>query len=152
LSWPLNGRRPRAGDVAVGSVAVLGVCMVVIRPGFLLDPVGVLAAVGANLSFALGVVLTKRYPAPPHRIAAAGWQLVISGLILLPLAVIVEGPPPTPTIRAAVGFGYLSLAATGLAFILWFNGIRRLPTPAPPLLGLAAPVTGAILGWVILGQ
>ena len=152
LSWPLNGRRPRAGDVALGSVAALGVGMVVIRPGFLLDPVGVLAAVGANLSFSLGVVLTKHCPAPPHRLAAAGWQLLVSGVILLPLAAIIEEPPPAPTVRVAAGFAYLSLAATGLAFMLWFNGIRRLPTPAPPLLGLAAPVTGAILGWVVLGQ
>ena len=36
--------------------------------------------------------------------------------------------------------------------MLWFNGIRRLPAAAPPLLGLAAPVTGAVLGWVVLGQ
>ena len=36
--------------------------------------------------------------------------------------------------------------------MLWFNGIRRLPAAAPPLLGLAAPVTGALLGWVVLGQ
>ena len=35
---------------------------------------------------------------------------------------------------------------------MWFTGIRRLPAPAPPLLGLAAPVTGAVLGWVVLGQ
>src|SRR6185295_13801088 len=37
-------------------------------------------------------------------------------------------------------------------FIVWFNGVRRLPPVAPPLLGLAAPITGAALGWAILGQ
>jgi drug/metabolite transporter (DMT)-like permease len=52
------------------------------------DAPGVLAAVGANLSFSIGVVLTKR-------------------------------------------FAYLSLAATALAFVFWFNGIRRLPAAAP---------------------
>jgi hypothetical protein len=33
-----------------------------------------------------------------------------------------------------------------------FDGIRRLPAMAPPLLGLAAPVRGAAIGWVALGQ
>lgn len=36
--------------------------------------------------------------------------------------------------------------------MLWFNGIRRLPAGAPPLLGLAAPITGATLGWALLGE
>ena len=47
---------------------------------------------------------------------------------------------PTAADRGDVaGFAYLSLVGTALAFVLWFNGIRRLPTSAPPLLGLAAP-------------
>ncbi len=54
--------------------------------------------------------------------------------------------------RNIAGFAYLSLVGTAAAFILWFNGIRRLPATSPPLLGLAAPVTGAVLGWVVLGQ
>jgi probable blue pigment (indigoidine) exporter len=152
LAWRIARRRPRPLELAIGGVAALGVALVVIRPGAGLDPVGVLAAVGANVSFAVGVVLTKRFPAPANRLAATGWQLLISGVILVPLTANVEGAPPPLTGRNVAGFAYLSLAATALAFVLWFNGIRRLPTAAPPLLGLAAPVTGAALGWVVLGQ
>jgi hypothetical protein len=100
------------------------------------------------VSFAIGVVLTKRYPTPPNRLAATGWQLLIGGAILLPLTAIVEGAPPALTERNLAGFAYLSMVGTALAFIVWFNGIRRLPSAAPPLLGLAAPITGAALGWV----
>src|SRR4029078_5551161 len=42
--------------------------------------------------------------------------------------------------------------ATGLAFVVWFAGIRRLPASAPPLLRLAAPVTAAGLGWSAKGE
>jgi probable blue pigment (indigoidine) exporter len=121
-------------------------------PAAALDPVGVLAAVGANVSFAVGVVLTKRFPTPPNRLAATGWQLLLGGAILLPLTAIVDGGPPSVTWHNMAGFAYLSVVATALAFVLWFNGVRRLPTVAPPLLGLAAPITGAALGWAILGQ
>lgn len=152
LAWRIARRRPRPLELVVGGVAALGVALVVIRPGAGLDPVGVLAAIGANVSFAVGVVLTKRFPAPANRLAATGWQLLISGVVLVPLTAIVEGAPPSLTGRNVAGFAYLSLVATALAFVLWFNGIRRLPTAAPPLLGLAAPATGAVLGWAILGQ
>jgi probable blue pigment (indigoidine) exporter len=152
FSWQIARRRPRLLELVVGSFAALGVALVVIRPSAGLDPVGVLAAIGANVSFAVGVVLTKRFPAPSNRLAATGWQLLMSGVILVPLTVVAEGAPPTLTGRNVAGFAYLGLAATALAFVLWFNGIRRLPTAAPPLLGLAAPVTGAMLGWAILDQ
>jgi probable blue pigment (indigoidine) exporter len=153
-SWLATGCRPRPRDLAVGLAAAVGVGLVVIRPGAGLDPVGVLAAVAANVSFATGVVLTRRFPAPApaHRLAATGWQLLLGGVLLVPLALAVEGPPPALTGGNVAGFAYLSLVGTALAYLLWFEGIRRLPAAAPPLLGLAAPVTGAVLGWVILGQ
>jgi len=152
LTSLVTGRRPRVLDLAIGCVAALGVGLVVIRPGADLDPVGLLAAIGANVSFAVGVVLTKRFPAPSNRLAATGWQLLIGGVILVPLTAAVEGAPPSLTGHNVAGFAYLSLVGTALAFVLWFNGIRRLPAAAPPLLGLAAPITGAVLGWSILGQ
>jgi probable blue pigment (indigoidine) exporter len=152
LSWLIVGRRPRALDLAVGAVAALGVGLVVIRPGAGPDPVGLLAAVGANVSFAVGVVLTKRFPTPSSRLASTGWQLLMGGAILVPLTSLVEGAPPALTAGNVAGFAYLSLVATALAFMLWFNGVRRLTAAAPPLLGLAAPVTGAVLGWALLGQ
>ena len=152
LTWLIARRAPRPVDVVVGAVAAVGVGLVVVRPGAGLDVVGVLAAVGANVSFAIGVVLTRRFPTPPHRIAATGWQLLLGGTVIVPLMVLAEGAPPALTGRSIAGFAYLSLAGTALAFVVWFNGIRRLPAAAPPLLGLAAPVTGAVLGWVLLGQ
>lgn len=152
LTWLIAGHRPRVLQVAVGVAAAVGVALVVIRPGAGLDPVGVLAAVGANVSFATGVVLTKRFPAPGNRLAATGWQLLLGGVLLVVVTAVVEGAPPPVTPRNVAGFGYLSLVGTALAFVLWFNGIRRLPSAAPPLLGVTAPVTGAVLGWAVLGQ
>lgn len=152
LTWLLNRARPRPRDLAVGSVAALGVGLIVLRPAAGLDSVGVLAAIAANVSFAIGVVLTKRFPPPPNRVAATGWQLLLGSALLAPLAWYLEGPPPALTGVNLVGLAYLGLVATGGAFVLWFRGISRLPAAAPPLLGLAAPVTGAALGWLVLGE
>jgi probable blue pigment (indigoidine) exporter len=152
LTWLIVGDRPHSIDLGIGAIAAVGVGLIVVRPDANVDTLGVLAAVGANVSFAIGAVLTKRYPTPPNRLAATGWQLLLSGLILVPLVVAFEGLPPTVTITNVAGFAYLSLAGTALAFVLWFNGIRKLPVVAPPLLGLAAPITGAAAGWVVLSE
>jgi probable blue pigment (indigoidine) exporter len=149
---PLANRRPTAGELAVGAIAAVGVAMVVVRPGADVDPLGVAAAVAANVSFAAGVVLTKRWPSPSRRLAATGWQLLFGGALLVPLTAAIEGSPPGLSATNVAGLGYLTLVATALAFVVWFSGIERLPAPAPPLLGLAAPVTGAVLGWLLLGQ
>jgi probable blue pigment (indigoidine) exporter len=152
LSWLVVGRRPRPAELAVGAVAAFGVALVVIRPGAGLDPVGVVMALGANVSFAFGVVFTKRFPTPPNRLAATGWQLSVAGAALLVLALGSGAAPTGVSVPNVVGFAYLAVVATAVAYVLWFDGIRKLPAAAPPLLGLAAPVTGAALGWLVLGQ
>ena len=152
LSWAIIGRRPRVAETLIGAAAAVGVALVVVRPGATFDLVGLLAATGATVSFAVGVVLTKRIPAAPNRLASTGWQLLIGGVPLAALAVVVEGAPPELSFTNVIGFAYLSLIGTALAFVLWFSGICRLPTAAPPLLGLAAPLTGVTLGWLVLDQ
>ena len=151
-SWVLVRRRPTARDVGIGAAAMVGVAMVAIRPGADLDAVGLLAALAANVSFAVGVALTGSLARPANRLLSTGWQLLIGGAITLPLTLLIEGAPPAMTIEHLAGFAYLSGVATALAFVLWFDGIRRLPSTTPPLLGLAAPFTGALLGWLLLSQ
>ena len=152
ISSLLGVARPRRRDLVIGALAALGVALVVIRPNASIDPIGVLAAIGANVSFSVGVVLTKKLPNPASRVGSTGWQLLLSAAVLVPLAALTEGRPPALTATNLAGFAYLSLVTTGIAFVLWFTGIRRLPTQAPPLLGLAAPITGAALGWLMLHQ
>jgi probable blue pigment (indigoidine) exporter len=152
LSWLMNRQRPKRRDIVIGLVAAFGVALVTTKPGAHLSVTGLLAAIAANVSFALGVVLTKRFPPPTDRLAATGWQLLLGGVVLVPLALIAEGSPPQIDARNVVGFAYLGLIGTALAFSLWFNGIRKLPTTTPPLLGLASPVTGALMGWLIRNQ
>lgn len=148
----LDQRPVRAVDIGVGTLALIGVSMVVIRPGAGIDPIGVTAATGANVSFAVGVVLTKRWALDGPRVALTGWQLLLGSVMVAPLALLVEGRPQAMSLTNVAGFAHLSLLATGMAFALWFRGVERLPAAAPPLLGLAAPVTGAALGWLLLAE
>lgn len=126
--------------------------MVVVRPGAQIDPIGVIAAIGANVSFSIGVVFTKRFAVQGDRLTRTGIQLLLSAIVIVPVALLVEGRPPPMSTDSIAGLGYLILLATGAAFAMWFNGIPRLPSQAPPVLGLAAPITGATLGWIVLDE
>jgi probable blue pigment (indigoidine) exporter len=54
------------------------------------------------------------------------WQLVAGSIVLLPAALLVEGAPPALPAPSALGFAYLTLIATALAYVAWFAGLRRL--------------------------
>ncbi|MEO1056457.1 MAG: EamA family transporter [Actinomycetota bacterium] len=152
IGGAVDRQRPRRRDILVGVAAAAGVAMVVIRPGAEIDAIGVGAALLANVSFAIGVVLAKRDTTTPHLIGGTGWQMLFASVLLVPLALIVEGAPTALESRHVAGGFYLGVIATGVAFVLWYRGIPRLPAAAPPLLGLAAPITGATLGWIVLGE
>lgn len=152
IGFAAFGRRVRRGELVAAVLAAVGVALVVVRPGAGFDLVGVLAALGATGSFATGVVLTKAWPPPADRVRDTGWQLLVAGVPLLLLALLVDGAPARPDLAALVGYAHLSMVGTALAYVLWFRGIERLPATAPPLLGLAAPLTGAVLGWVVRGE
>lgn len=152
LTRLLGGGPPPRRDLLVGAAAAVGVALVALRPGASVDVVGLLTVLAATTSFAVGAVLTRRFGPPVDRVTATGVQLVLGALVLIPAAALTGAAPPALEVRTVTAVAYLSVVATGLAFVLWFDGIGRLPAVTPPLLGLANPVTGATLGWILLEQ
>ncbi|SBV29715.1 probable blue pigment (indigoidine) exporter [Micromonospora krabiensis] len=146
------GERPRALAAAVA--APLGVTLVVLRPGAGLDPVGVAAGLAGTAAMATGLVLARRWGRPPgvSTLTVTGWQLTAGGLMVVPLALAVEGHPPVPDLPALAGYTWLTLAGTALAYVLWFRGATRLPVTQVSLLGALSPLTAAALGWLALDQ
>lgn len=71
---------------------------------------GLAAALGAAISMASEVVLTKRWGRPAPLLLFTGWQLGAGGLLLAPLALVLEGPPPRLGLTDAAGFVYLGLS------------------------------------------
>ncbi len=153
LASGLLGERLTARSLIAGVAGVAGVSLLVLRAGARLDALGVAAALGGAAVMAAGVVLSKRWTSPAPLLATTGWQLVAGGLLLLPVAFLVEGPPPaTLTAANLAGYGYLTLIGAALAYALWFRGIRALSPTHVTFLGLLSPVVATTLGWLVLGQ
>jgi probable blue pigment (indigoidine) exporter len=101
---------------------------------------------------AAGTVLSRKWQPPVPPLSFAAWQLTAGGLILLPLALIVEPDLPplsTLSIAALVWLGLIGAAAT---YGIWLRGIARLEPGAVSMLGLMSPVTAVALGWLWLDQ
>ncbi|WP_404869548.1 EamA family transporter [Kitasatospora griseola] len=154
LAVPLLGERFGRRALLAGTVGVFGVALVVLRATARLDAIGVLAGLAGAGAMAAGTVLTKRWGRPEGvgPLALTGWQLTAGGLLLLPVAALVEGAPPALGGTNLLGYGYLAVANTALAYWVWFRGIGRLPATSVAFLGLLSPVSAAVIGWAALGQ
>ena len=96
MTTGLLGERLRLRTAFAGIAGVCGVGLLALRANAQLDWVGVVAAVGGAAVMASGV-LSKRW-APTSAapvLATTGWQLTAGGLLLLPLALLVEGVATT---------------------------------------------------------
>ncbi|MET7366678.1 EamA family transporter [Streptomyces sp. NPDC005566] len=152
IAWGLVAERPHARHLAGAGVGAGGVALMLLTGAASVAPLGVIASVAAMLLSSLGYILAKRWGGEVDVLASTSWQLIAGGLLLLPFAVVVEGAPPDLDGPALLGFGYVSVVATAVAFAAWFAGLRHLPAATVGLVGLLNPVTGVLLGTVIAGE
>ncbi len=142
----------RARSVGAGLTGMAGVALLVLRADAALDTAGVIFGLAGAASMATGVVLTRRWGRPVPLLAFTSWQLVAGGLVLAPIALIVEGLPPMPTATNLAGFAWLTVIGTVAAYVLWFRGVQAIPVARVSMLGLVSPLVASLLGFVALDQ
>lgn len=154
LAVVVLSERPSVWRLMWGGIGVVGVALVVLGPQAGLDVLGVTAGLGGAVSMGLGVVLTKRWGRPDgvSALSLAGWQLTGAGLLLIVPALVIDGVPTGIDAMAVAGYSWLGLVGGLAAYVVWFEGIRRLPVTPTALLGLLSPLTAALLGHVVAGE
>jgi probable blue pigment (indigoidine) exporter len=146
------GTPVRTGAVVAAATGVLGVALLLIGPEASLDPLGVAAGLGGAASMAAGTVLSRKWQPPVSALAFTAWQLTAGGLVLLPLALILEPPLPPLSGTNLMGLIWLGLVGAAATYVLWFRGVARLEPGAVSMLGMMSPVSAVALGWLWLGQ
>jgi probable blue pigment (indigoidine) exporter len=131
---------------------LIGVGMLVLGPSAGLDPIGIAAAMLGALSMAAGTVLTRKWQPPVSPLTFTAWQLTAGGLLLIPVALIVEPGFPMPTATNIAGLIWLGLIGAALTYFLWFRGIAKLGPTTVTSFGFLSPTSAVLLGWIILGQ
>jgi probable blue pigment (indigoidine) exporter len=144
--------RPGRAVLYAALVGTAGVALLTLSARARLDPLGVGAMIVATSMMGLGIVLTKKWGQPESPLVLAGWQLSVGGLALVPVTLLGEGLPSSLSGRNVLGFAYLGIVGTALAYALWFRGIDRLAPTSLSLLGLTNPLVATLGGLLILGQ
>jgi probable blue pigment (indigoidine) exporter len=152
LSASVLGTPIRLVHVGASALGTIGVTLLVAGAAIHLDAIGLAAALGAAASMAAGIVLTKRWGRPVSLLVFTGWQLLAGGLVLLMPTLLIEGVPDRITPVNVLGYVYLGLIGSCVAYAIWFRGIERLPAAAISFLGLLSPVVATALGYLYLGE
>jgi drug/metabolite transporter (DMT)-like permease len=155
LSVWLLGERLTARRVAS---LVLGMGGVVVLLGSDLGgmagaALGVALMLIAAVSWALGVVLLKRYALPIPTAALTGWMMLIGGAPITIAALGLEhGRWRAPSTGAELGLVYSVVIAFMFCYWAWNRLVLMLPVAVSSVATLATPVVGVLSGILVLGE
>lgn len=152
LARGLLGVPVKALAIVAALAGMAGVALLLLTPRAALDPIGVAAGLAGAVSMAFGTVLSRLWQPPVSPLTFTAWQLTAGGILLVPVALLLEPPLPALTHANLAGLAYLGLIGAALTYILWFRGVARLEPSVVASLGFLSPVTAVILGWGALGQ
>lgn len=116
-----------------------------------LESLARLACLGAAGGYAIGSIATRLSP-EVDRLALSALVLTLAAVIILPLALIVEGLPSELNINSFFALLYLGILPTGVAQILLVQVNREAGPSFFSLVNYMVPVWSVILGALVLGE
>ena len=119
--------------------------------GTVLELPGRMACIGAAACYAISSILMRRLPAV-DAIGLATILLIIGGCIAIPMALIVEGPPPMPSPKILMVLAFLGLVPTAAANFLRVLVVRSAGPVFMSLVNYQVPVWSVVLGALILSE
>jgi drug/metabolite transporter (DMT)-like permease len=143
----------RVAGVIAGLIGVI-----ILRGGFGLEAagqgVGVLLCLAAAASYGVAALLARRQLANSPPLATATFQLLASSAMMVFVAGFVDHPWTLPLPGVTTWLAVLGLAAlsTALAYIVFFQILRRSGATNVMLVTLLIPVTAILLGYLVLGE
>jgi drug/metabolite transporter (DMT)-like permease len=115
---------------------------------------GILLCLAAALSYGVSALVARRLPSDVPPLGAATFQMLASAAMMTVVAGFVERPWRLPMPGATTWLAVIGLAglSTALAYIVFFQILRRSGATNVMLVTLLIPVTAIMLGVVVLGE
>jgi drug/metabolite transporter (DMT)-like permease len=145
------GRRGWLGVLA----AALGVSLLLWHEltGLAGRPTGVLLALVAASTWALGTQLLRRTRIELPTLTISFWMTALTGILITLLALVVDGTSlPQPSVAVTWAIAYNAVMVFGYAHAAWFFLARGLPPVASTLSVMFIPVLGVFSGALWLGE
>lgn len=135
------------------AAATLGAALIAGKPDGASSPLGVALSLGALLIFLAWIVVMRRAPKLDDGMAVAAVTVVIAGVTVLPIALVMHGPPKLDlrpfAWSAIVAQGALS---TLFATAAWQYGLSRVGSASAGVFINIEPMMGAVLGVMLFGD
>ena len=115
---------------------------------------GILLCLAGAFSYGISALIARRHLVDTPPLAAATFQMLASTLMMIVVATVVERPWQLPMPGVTTWLAVLGLAAlsTALAYIVFFQILRRSGATNVMLVTLLIPVTAILLGYFALGE
>jgi drug/metabolite transporter (DMT)-like permease len=116
--------------------------------------IGILLCLAAAFSYGLSALLARKVLSNSPPLGTATFQMLASAAMMTVVAGLVERPWQLPMPDAATWLAVIGLAAlsTALAYIVFFQILRRSGATNVMLVTLLIPVTAILLGYLVLGE
>ena len=150
LREPLDERRRLGLLLGVAGLAVL--CWPLVRANDF--PVGLIYALLAGISWALGAIVVKRFPVDAPAVTTVAWQLMIGAACAAAGMMLFENPTLPAALRpeTVVAFAYHVLLSQAIGYVLWIKALSRLPVGTVSLGTLMVPPIGVAGAVLLLGE
>ncbi|WP_429134755.1 DMT family transporter [Aeromonas veronii] len=150
LAWLQDGTRPSLKWLLLGLMGLAGV-LLLLNPSANLDPVGVACAMLATVLIGQSSRWMRHWPVN-DLLALTAWQLLLGGLMLIPLAWWLAGPMPLPDPVSVPGLLWLILLNTALGYWAWLWGLKHHGPEVMGMLALTNPMMAVSLGVLMVGE
>ena len=156
LAWPILGERPTVRRVMAIVVAFGGLTILLGGDGLHVTPAklgGFAMVLGGSIAFALGAVLSKKWPLTLPPMASATWQIGVGCLPVGLVGLAIE----TADFGAVTTVGWWALAYSTIiqfcvAYVAWFAALERLPASVAAIGTMAVPVFGVVASAIALHE
>ncbi|HEX5449624.1 MAG TPA: DMT family transporter [Gaiellaceae bacterium] len=154
LAWRVFGQRPTRA-VALGfAIAIVGLLVVVDPSGSESTHrlVGDLILVGASVCWAVYTILGRAATTRFDSTLATTYAAIAGALILLPFSILGWGKLAHAPAVTWLAIAYLAPLGTVVAFVLFYEGVRKIGSAKAAAFTLLVPVFGVTSSVIVLGE
>lgn len=158
--WIKNKQRPSSIQALSGAVLILLAWKLFDPSSISLNPLGLVAMLGAISCIVVGSSITKSLGAQMHWWKILTWQLILGGVVLSIVSGLHALIEPEKYVSAlnhfsiqnALGLSWVAILNTALGYGLYVWLLQRMSVVDFTFGGIANPVAGIVSGLLLLGE
>jgi drug/metabolite transporter (DMT)-like permease len=153
-AWRLDERISRLAilGVGVGLVGILIIAAPSLRSGGYHQIAAYAMLMGAAGAWAITIIFVRSHRFAASALMLAPWQMLFAAMLLLPVALVAEGPMPAINASGIFSLVYVAPVATAFAYWAIVEVGRRFRASTISMALLATPSLGILISTATLGE